>query len=96
MTTSEQTKNWEIKAQSIDLEDVRRGGSLQNGFKECRKGLGGGREDEESKVHVQEIWKQHQENSLSRTMDGERFQSKEVADSDKWCRNIKKRENWRK
>lgn len=40
-------KYWEIKPQSIDLEDVPKGDSLQNVYKECRKGMGDGRGDKE-------------------------------------------------
>lgn len=43
-----------------------------------------------SRVHIQEMSKRNPEN------DGERFKSKQVADRDKWSRNIKKRENWKK
>lgn len=43
---------------------------------------GGGTEDEESEEYTQANREQQEENSVSRTMNGECFQNKEVADSD--------------
>lgn len=76
------------KVPSMALEDVHGGGSLQDVYKECRKTMGDRREGE--KV----MCKQNQENSESRT--GEYFKSKEMVNSNRGNRNVKKRENQKK
>lgn len=60
-------KNWEIKAQSIDLKDVHTSGSLQDVYKKCRERMGDSKEEEGRVIVIQEKYKQNQENSVSRT-----------------------------
>lgn len=60
-------RNWEIKAQSIDLKDVHTSGSLQGVHKRGRESMGDSKEEEGRVIVIQEKCKRNQENSISRT-----------------------------